>query len=40
MSGALANVCCESDLCNSAMTNKMTVSALLLAVGAYLLARM
>jgi hypothetical protein len=35
----MANVCCEKDLCNSAVTPKITMGAILMVIGAFFLAR-
>ncbi|CAF1111233.1 unnamed protein product [Rotaria sordida] len=34
-----ANVCCETDLCNSATTSKLTLSILFMILGALILPR-
>ncbi|UJR15257.1 hypothetical protein I4U23_002212 [Adineta vaga] len=36
----LANVCCEGNLCNSAITSKIALSTIFMVLGAFLFARM
>jgi len=40
LNSVMASVCCESNLCNSAITSKITISTIFMIIGAFFLVRL